>query len=159
MDLWRNSKEFPQQSLLTESQWHLCLSGCPSGYILWRPQELEVTAIPWQFLQTEHVKKAKSLFTFRLMCCKRSLCLLGVGYYFPRQEIHLGHLWHAQLVQSSPVSSRGQMLRKAIGLFQKTCQFRKHKKKQTKMSSASQGSVRLRALVWNHGPDWMCDVM
>lgn len=58
--------------------------------------------------------KLKEWFTFRLMCSKRGLCLLGVGHYFPGQEIHLGDLRHAQLMQSSSVSNKGQNLEKEV---------------------------------------------
>lgn len=109
---------------------HLWLSGCHSVYILWWPLGYEVnTKDVDNVCRHSTQRKQKPTFTFRLMSCKRSLCLLGVGYYFLGQEIHLGDLGYAQLVQSSSVSSKGQTLRKAIWLFQKTRQLRNHKNK------------------------------
>lgn len=67
--------------------------------------------LPGHFPRDHMESKRKTSLTFRLMCGQRSLGLLGVGHHLPRQEIHLGDLRHAQLMQSPSGSNNGHTLR------------------------------------------------
>ena len=58
----------------------------------------------------------------RLMCDQRHLGLLGVGHYLPGQEIHLGDLRHAQLMQSPSGSNKVQTLKDGRHSLQKIYQ-------------------------------------